>query len=576
MSEPNASSASPSTNLAEIKDLSVSFITDAGFIKAVDGVSFTIPRGTVVGVVGESGSGKSVTARSIIKLLPETATTSGAVMLSKRDGTGELDVLSLSGEDLQRMRGSEAAMVFQEPNSVLNPVYTIGWQIEEGLRAHGMKDKKQLRAKAIDILKKVGIPDAETRVDYYPHQFSGGQKQRIVIAMALVLNPGLILADEPTTALDVTVQAEILDLLRLAKDEFDASVLIITHNMGVIADLADQVVVMYRGHVVEQGDVEQVFYHPNHDYTKRLLASVPRIGQQLVVRDLDGRVIEREDDWRDQPIAVEAKGLTITYPGHLMQPDFVAVDGIDFTIRRSEVLGLVGESGSGKSTTGRAIAGLQKVSGGSLKVLGVEMNGVKERDFKPKRADIGFVFQDPGSSFNPLMTIAQNVSEPLIVHGKYRDVAEAREYVGDLLEMVQLPRVYMNRFPHELSGGQRQRASLARALALKPSLLIADEPTSALDVSVQAKVLELFKRLQAEIGFACLFITHDLAVVDMLADRVMVMHKGRIVEHGDTEDIMQHPRDPYTRKLLASLPVPDPREQRAHREQLHALLAQER
>ena len=574
MSEPNASSASPSTNLAEIKDLSVSFITDAGSIKAVDGVSFTIPRGTVVGVVGESGSGKSVTARSIIKLLPETATTSGAVMLSKRDGTGELDVLSLSGEDLQRMRGSEAAMVFQEPNSVLNPVYTIGWQIEEGLRAHGMKDKKQLRAKAIDILKKVGIPDAETRVDYYPHQFSGGQKQRIVIAMALVLNPGLILADEPTTALDVTVQAEILDLLRLAKDEFDASVLIITHNMGVIADLADQVVVMYRGHVVEQGDVEQVFYHPNHPYTKRLLASVPRIGQQLVVRDLDGRVIEREDDWRDQPIAVEAKGLTITYPGHLMQPDFVAVDGIDFTIRRSEVLGLVGESGSGKSTTGRAIAGLQKVSGGSLKVLGVEMNGVKERDFKPKRADIGFVFQDPGSSFNPLMTIAQNVAEPLIVHGKYRDVAEAREYVGDLLEMVQLPRVYMNRFPHELSGGQRQRASLARALALKPSLLIADEPTSALDVSVQAKVLELFKRLQAEIGFACLFITHDLAVVDMLADRVMVMHKGRIVEHGDTEDIMQHPQDPYTRKLLASLPVPDPCEQRAHREQLHALLAQ--
>ena len=574
MSEPNASSASPSTNLAEIKDLSVSFITDAGFIKAVDGVSFTIPRGTVVGVVGESGSGKSVTARSIIKLLPETATTSGAVMLSKRDGTGELDVLSLSGEDLQRMRGSEAAMVFQEPNSVLNPVYTIGWQIEEGLRAHGMKDKKQLRAKAVDILKKVGIPDAETRVDYYPHQFSGGQKQRIVIAMALVLNPGLILADEPTTALDVTVQAEILDLLRLAKDEFGASVLIITHNMGVIADLADQVVVMYRGHVVEQGDVEQVFYHPNHDYTKRLLASVPRIGQQLVVRDLDGRAIEREDDWRDQPIAVEAKGLTITYPGHLMQPDFVAVDGIDFTIRRSEVLGLVGESGSGKSTTGRAIAGLQKVSGGSLKVLGVEMNGVKERDFKPKRADIGFVFQDPGSSFNPLMTIAQNVAEPLIVHGKYRDVAEAREYVGDLLEMVQLPRVYMNRFPHELSGGQRQRASLARALALKPSLLIADEPTSALDVSVQAKVLELFKRLQAEIGFACLFITHDLAVVDMLADRVMVMHKGRIVEHGDTEDIMQHPQDSYTRKLLASLPVPDPREQRAHREQLHALLAQ--
>ena len=560
-------------NLADIKDLSVSFMTDAGSIKAVENVNFTIPRKTVVGVVGESGSGKSVTARSIIKLLPETATTSGAVYLSRRDGSDGLDVLSLSGEQLRDMRGSEAAMVFQEPNSVLNPVYTIGWQIEEGLRAHGLKDRKKLRAKAVDILNKVGIPDAETRVDYYPHQFSGGQKQRIVIAMALVLNPGLILADEPTTALDVTVQAEILDLLRLARDEFDASVLIITHNMGVIADIADQVVVMYRGHVVEQGTVEQVFYDPKNDYTKRLLGAVPRVGHKLVVRDPDGRVIERKSDWREQPVAVEAKGLTITYPGHLMQPDFKAVDGVDFTIHRSEVLGLVGESGSGKSTTGRAIAGLQKVSGGSLNVLGVEMNGVRERDFKPKRADIGFVFQDPGSSFNPLMTIAENVAEPLIVHRKYGSVAEARDYVGDLLEMVQLPRAYMNRFPHELSGGQRQRASLARGLALKPSLLIADEPTSALDVSVQAKVLELFKRLQAEIGFACLFITHDLAVVDMLADRVMVMHKGRIVEHGDADQIMRHPRNAYTQKLLASLPVPDPREQRLHRAHLHELLA---
>ena len=456
-------------NLADIKDLSVSFMTDAGSIKAVEDVNFTIPRKTVVGVVGESGSGKSVTARSIIKLLPETATTSGAVYLSKRDGSDSLDVLSLSGEQLREVRGSEAAMVFQEPNSVLNPVYTIGWQIEEGLRAHGMKDKKELRAKAINILKKVGIPDAETRVDYYPHQFSGGQKQRIVIAMALVLNPGLILADEPTTALDVTVQAEILDLLRLARDEFDASVLIITHNMGVIADIADQVVVMYRGHVVEQGDVEQIFYHPKDDYTKRLLGAVPRIGQKLVVRDREGKPIERKADWREQPIAVEAKNLTITYPGHLMQPDFKAVDGANFTIHRSEVLGLVGESGSGKSTTGRAIAGLQKVSGGSLNVLGIEMNGVKERDFKPKRADIGFVFQDPGSSFNPLMTIAENVAEPLLVHHKYGSVADAKNYVGDLLEMVQLPRAYMNRFPHELSGGQRQRASLARGLALKPS-----------------------------------------------------------------------------------------------------------
>ena len=539
-------------NLAEIKDLSVSFMTDAGSIKAIDKISFEIPRKKVIGVVGESGSGKSVTARSLIKLLPETATTSGAVYLSNRAGTEELEVLSLSGEQLREMRGAEAAMVFQEPNSVLNPVYTIGWQIEEGLRAHGMKDKKELRAKSIDILKKVGIPDAETRIDYYPHQFSGGQKQRIVIAMALVLNPGLILADEPTTALDVTVQAEILDLLRLARDEFDASVLIITHNMGVIADIADQVVVMYRGHVVEQGDVEQIFYHPKDDYTKRLLGAVPRIGQKLVVRDREGKPIERKADWREQPIAVEAKNLTITYPGHLMQPDFKAVDGANFTIHRSEVLGLVGESGSGKSTTGRAIAGLQKVSGGSLNVLGIEMNGVKERDFKPKRADIGFVFQDPGSSFNPLMTIAENVAEPLLVHHKYGSVAGAKNYVGDLLEMVQLPRAYMNRFPHELSGGQRQRASLARGLALKPSLLIADEPTSALDVSVQASIMNLLRELQERLGLTYLYITHDIELLGWISHTIGVMQRGRLVEVGSRDQVMEAPVHPYTRELLYS------------------------
>ena len=546
------------STMIETKDLTFTYPAPEGETNppALRGVSVTVEKGTFVVVLGHNGSGKSTLAKHMNAVLLPSG---GAVYVEGMDTRDESLLL-----EIRRRTG----MVFQNPDNQI-----VANVVEEDV-AFGPENlgvpTAEIRRRVDDALAAVGM---EKFARHAPHLLSGGQKQRIVIAMALVLNPGLILADEPTTALDVTVQAEILDLLRLARDEFDASVLIITHNMGVIADIADEVVVMYRGHVVEQGSVEQIFYSPKDDYTKRLLAAVPRIGQKLVVKDADGKVIEREKDWRDQPIAVEAKGLTITYPGHLMQPDFKAVDGIDFTIHRSEVLGLVGESGSGKSTTGRAIAGLQKVSGGSLNVLGIEMNGVKERDFKPKRADIGFVFQDPGSSFNPLMTIAENVAEPLIVHKKFSSVSDARKYVGDLLEMVQLPRAYMNRFPHELSGGQRQRASLARALALKPSLLIADEPTSALDVSVQAKVLELFKKLQAEIGFACLFITHDLAVVDMLADRIMVMHKGQIVEHGDADQIMQNPQNPYTQKLLASLPVPDPREQRKHREHLHELLA---
>ena len=515
------------TNLAQVKDLSVSFMTDAGSIKAIDKISFTIPRKTVVGVVGESGSGKSVTARSIIKLLPETATTSGMIYLSNREGNEQLDVLSLSGEDLRRMRGSEAAMVFQEPNSVLNPVYTIGWQIEEGLRAHGMKDKKELRAKSVDILKKVGIPDAETRIDYYPHQFSGGQKQRIVIAMALVLNPGLILADEPTTALDVTVQAEILDLLRLARDEFGASVLIITHNMGVIADIADEVVVMYRGHVVEQGSVEQIFYSPKDDYTKRLLAAVPRIGQKLVVRDEQGKVIERSKDWHDQPIAVEAKGLTITYPGHLTQPDFKAVNGIDFTIHRSEVLGLVGESGSGKSTTGRAIAGLQKVSGGSLNVLGVEMNGVKERQFKPKRADIGFVFQFYNLVGN--LTALENVELASQICSDPLDAGQVLADVG-LADRA-------SNFPAQLSGGEQQRVAIARALAKNPKLLLCDEPTGALDYNTGKAVLKLLQDTCRKKGVTVVVITHNQAITAM-ADRIITVKNGTVTDMRKNEHIV--------------------------------------
>ena len=540
-------------------------------MKAVDGVSLTVAPGEVLAIVGESGSGKTVTAKTILGLLPETATASGAVILRSRDGATEADVISIDKRRLRQVRGTDVAMVFQEPSTALNPVYPVGWQIAEGLRAHGRLSRKEARAKAIEILDRVGIPEPEKRVKYYPHQFSGGQKQRIVIAMALVLNPGLIVADEPTTALDVTVQAEILDLLRRCRDEFGAAIVLITHNMGVVADLADRVAVMYQGKLVEQAEVRTLFAAPQAEYTRKLLAAVPKIGQGLAATQ--DRAIARAERPLAAPV-VQARDLRIQYPGRLGRPGFVAVDGVSFDIRPGEVLGLVGESGSGKTTIGRAIAGLNRVSGGSLQVLGLEMNGMRERQFRKVRSDLGFVFQDPASSFNPLLTVAECVAEPLVVHGRASSAAEARRRVDELLEAVQLPRAYGDRYPHELSGGQRQRASLARALALEPTLLIADEPTSALDVSVQARVLELFAELQREFGFASLFISHDLAVVDLLADRIAVLHRGKLVEEGTGAEVLGSPREPYTQRLLASLPVPDPIEQADRREALHRLQSQ--
>jgi peptide/nickel transport system ATP-binding protein len=550
--------------VVDIENLSVSFATDAGTITAVHDVSLSVAAGEVLAVVGESGSGKTVTARSILGLLPETARTRGAVVLRSRDGAEQRDVVTLSPRQLGEVRGRDAAMVFQEPSTALNPVYPVGWQIAEGLRAHGGYNRKEARTQAIDVLRRVGIPDPEKRVDHYPHQFSGGQKQRIVIAQALVLDPGVIIADEPTTALDVTVQAEILDLLRRCRDEFGAAIVLITHNMGVVADLADRVAVMYQGRIVEQADVRTLFTAPREPYTRQLLGSVPRLGEGRT--RAEERAAVRRAGWAAATPVVEARDLRIIYPGRLRQPDFVAVDGVSFAIRPGEVLGLVGESGSGKTTIGRAIAGLTKVTDGSLQVLGTEMRGVREKAFRPVRKRIGFVFQDPASSFNPLLTIAEAVAEPLVVNGRAEDPRAARGRVDELLEAVQLPKGFGDRFPHELSGGQRQRASLARSLALDPELLIADEPTSALDVSVQARVLELFAELQRELGFACLFISHDLAVVDLLADRIAVLLRGRLVEEGTGAEVLGAPRHPYTQRLLASLPVPDPEEQARRRD----------
>lgn len=539
----------------EIRDLRISFATDAEPVRAVEGVTLHVQPGEVLAIVGESGSGKTVTAKSILGLLPENATVSGAVVLAGND------VVQLNPSELRQVRGRDVAMVFQEASTALNPVFTVGWQIAEGLRAHGKYSKKQARERAVEILGTVGIPDPEKRVDHYPHQFSGGQKQRVVIAMALALGSKVIVADEPTTALDVTVQAEILDLLRRVRDDFGRAIVLITHNMGVVADLADRVAVMYRGEVVEEAAVGDLFAHPQHEYTQHLLGAVPRLGAHTVYRPTASTA-------EPATPVVQARDLQIVYPGRLGRAGFHAVKDVNFTIAPGEVLGLVGESGSGKTTIGRAIVGLTRATGGSLSVLGHEMVGFKERAFRPLRSRVGFVFQDPATSFNPLLTVGEAIAEPLLIHGVSEDPAGAKKKVQALLDAVHLPTHYAQRYPHELSGGQRQRASLARALALDPELLVADEPTSALDVSVQARVLEVFSELQQRLGFATLFISHDLAVVGMLADHIGVLYRGELVEHGTGEQVLTDPQHAYTQRLLASVPVPDPVEQKQRREAL--------
>ena len=542
----------------EIRDLDIRFATDAGDVHAVDGVSLEVAPGEILAVVGESGSGKSVTARSVLGLVPETAQASGTVLVS---GT---DVVSLSPSALRRLRGEDVSMIFQEPSSALNPVFPIWWQIGEGLRAHRPRiTRKEIRAEAVRALESVGIPDASERIDRYPHEFSGGQKQRIMIAMALALGAELIVADEPTTALDVTVQAEILDLLREVRDRFGTSIIVITHNMGVVADLADTVAVMHHGRIVERAGVRELFASPREEYTRTLLAAVPHLGRSSAWTALPP---EAQQALTEAEPLVTARELVIEYPGRLGRAPFRAVQGVDFEIRAGEVYGLVGESGSGKTTIGRAVAGLERTTGGSLSVLGHEMHGMRERTFTPLRRRIGFVFQDPATSFNPHLTIEQCIAEPLVVHERDLGAAERTRRVRELLAAVELPGDYAQRYPHELSGGQRQRVSLARALVLGPELLIADEPTSALDVSVQATVLALFRELQQRLGFAALFISHDLAVVDSLAHRIGVLYRGELVEQGHGPDVLQRPQHEYTRRLIASLPVPDPVEQARRRE----------
>jgi peptide/nickel transport system ATP-binding protein len=527
--------------------------------EAVSGVSLDVSAGEVVALVGESGSGKSVTSLAAMGLLPGTASATGSIRVADRDGDRE--VLGATPSELDDIRGRVVSMVFQEPMTALNPTMTLGAQIAEAVRNHTSATKAEAAERAVELMRQVGIPDAERRANQFPHEFSGGQRQRVVIAIALACEPRVIIADEPTTALDVTVQAEILDLLRALVRERGVGVMMITHNMGVVADLADRVFVMRHGRVVESGAAERVLTAPTHDYTRTLLAAIP----ELPPAAFGGAEVAGESHAFPAPEnpVISMRGVTA---GYRVNGRFApAIHDIDLAVGPGEFVGLVGESGSGKSTVSRLALGLLPASAGEIALLGQPLGALRGRSARRMLSEVGVVFQDPGGSLDPRMTVGESIAEPLSIHARRMSHAEKRARVAELLDAVRLPKDAAARYPHEFSGGQRQRVGLARALVLKPRLLVADEPTSALDVSVQAEVLDVLRALHAELGFGCLFVSHDLGVVNQLTQRVVVMRRGRIVEQGLTADVLRAPRELYTQELLASVPSPDPVAQRERR-----------
>jgi peptide/nickel transport system ATP-binding protein len=544
--------------ILKVENFNVEFWVDGVWYPAAINMNFEVSAGEVLAIVGESGSGKSTTAMGLMGLLADNARTSGSVQVKG------VEMLNQPASVLRKFRGKEVAYIFQEPMTALNPVYTVGFQIVEVLRNHFEMGPEAARERAIELLTMVEIPDPVKSFDKYPHQLSGGQRQRAMIAQSLACDPALLIADEPTTALDVTVQAEILDLMRNLKDNLNSAVLLITHDMGVVADLSDRIMVMKDGLTVEDNTADVIFNRPKHPYTKSLLASVPKLGS-VKVRQLAATSVKAAP-------TLEITDLVIEYPKRGRIPAFRAVDGVSFSIQPGEILGLVGESGSGKTTVGRAAIGLLPVHSGSIKVLGNEIAGASMKDLRAIRQSTGIVFQDPASSLNPRLPIGESIGEPMFLAGLAKG-EELNNRVEDLLDSVELPRSYRNRYPHELSGGQKQRVGIARALSLSPSLLIADEPTSALDVSVQARFLDLLQELQDRLKFACLFITHDIGVVDILAHRIAVMQYGKLVEVGPRDQILNKPRELYTKTLLAAVPVPDPKEQKKRREARAKLIA---
>ena len=563
-----------------VENLQTAFRVGGQWRWAVEDLSFDVAPGETVAIVGESGSGKSVTALSVMRLVSAAnGRIQGRIALEGRD------LLALSEEEMRKVRGNDVAMIFQEPMTSLNPVLTVGFQIAEALRYHRGLDAGAAMAEALRMLDKVRIPSAKTRFDNYPHQLSGGMRQRVMIATALACKPKLLIADEPTTALDVTIQAQILELIKTLQDEERMSVLFITHDMGVVAEIADRVVVMWKGRKLEDAPAAQVFNNPVHGYTKALLAAVPKLGDmngharplrfpRIDPDDgkVEGKPVEQPDTVQAaEPPLLEVAGLTTRFGirgGMLgrLRGQVHAVEDVSFSLRRGETLALVGESGCGKSTLGRSIVRLVEPSFGSVRFGGRDVTGLGKSDLRDVRRDMQMIFQDPFASLNPRKSVGSALAEPILVHGLAKG-AEAQDRVAELLRKVGLAPEMHVRFPHEFSGGQRQRIAIARALALSPKLVVADEAVSALDVSVKAQVLNLMLDLQAELGLAYLFISHDMAVVERVSHRVAVMYLGEIVEIGPREAVFSDPRHPYTRKLLAAVPVPDP-SRRAFRREL--------